>query len=133
MRRELGKLRRAGFTLTEMLVASFISVAVVAGTYSVSVHSFRLLRAASNRNAALDSARSAMEYLRTLPFNDSDLAEGTYASPLADLEFNYNVALVSSNGLLKRVVVQTPWYNTVTERQSFVELAGVVGSPLHEE
>lgn len=132
---------KAGFTLSEMVVASLLAVLVVAGTYSVATHSFRLLRAASNRTAALGSAGSVMEYLLTCSLNDDILAVNKskeyHGSPFSDLEFkdiHYTVSTVESNKLfiLKQIVVKAPWNNVVTGKVSTNELTVMMGSSLHE-
>ena len=71
-----GRVRKnkRGFTLTETVVAMGISLLVIGSFYTLFSHSMAVMRAASAKTAAMDKARLAIEYARTLDCNSDEMA-----------------------------------------------------------
>lgn len=127
------KMPKAAFTLVEVMVAMFISVIAVSSTYMLLTYSRDLLRSSSNRIEAFNNARGALEYLRTLEFDSSELNIGNHATTLNGQTFQYNIARYDSDDDLKQITVQSDWNSELSDAVRQVELMSVVSAPLHTE
>jgi prepilin-type N-terminal cleavage/methylation domain-containing protein len=98
-------LRRAGFTLVEICVASAILALIAASVLGVLVVGRRSASLAENHLAALHIARSTLETLGNKPFNSTELQIGT--TQLPGNRGNYVVESVDAR--TKNVTVNIDW------------------------
>jgi prepilin-type N-terminal cleavage/methylation domain-containing protein len=124
---------KAAFTLIEVLVAMFISVMAVSSTYMLLTYSRDILRSSSNRIEALNNARTAMEYVRSLDFDSEKLDINNYTPTVNGLTFWYNVAEYDGNDALKQITVRTDWTSELSDAVRQVELVTIISAPLHSE
>jgi len=83
-----------GFTLIETCIAMVVMMVVGLGATSLFLYSMRSNAGGNNRSQALAIAQQRLEELRTLTFNDPQLALGESTSTVV----LQNVAAVSSGG-----------------------------------
>jgi Tfp pilus assembly protein PilV len=117
--------RTEGFSLVEVMVASF---GVVLGLAGVLVAFSALVRTARMVNAegqALHQARQQIEQLRTYSFASPELAVGTHVIPGGE-------CLISSNSALTRRITVTQYAVTPNNATSRVSLTTVLTSVLHK-
>jgi Tfp pilus assembly protein PilV len=127
--------KKCGFTLTETCVAVLVGALMVMSISKLLTHSVYTSRNASNRLSALHEARTAMEYLHSLDYNDSSLSVGTWtlaADPDAvaalSVDCNYSV---SESGNLKTITVQIPW-TSLFSGVNQVEISSFLSRALHD-
>lgn len=125
---------KSAFTLIEVLIAMFISVMAVSSTYMLINHSRDILRSSSNRIEALNNARTAMEYVRSLNFDSDKLEVGkTYTPTVGGLTFWYNVTKYDGKDALKQISVRADWTSELSDAVRQIELVTVISAPLHSE
>lgn len=123
---------KAAFTLIEVMIATFISVIAVSSTYMLITYSRDILRSSSNRIEALNNARGAIEYLRTLEFDDGKLdIKNNYPLILNGQASSYNVSQYDGDNTLKQITLQTAWTSEVSDTVRQVELISVFSKSLH--
>ncbi|MDF7805942.1 type II secretion system protein [Pontiellaceae bacterium B12219] len=124
---------KSAFTLIEVLIAMFISVMAVSSTYMLLTYSRDILRSSSNRIEAMNNARTAMEYVRSLDFDSEKLDINNYTPTVNGLTFWYNVAEYDGNDALKQITVRTDWTSELSDAVRQVELVTIISAPLHSE
>lgn len=130
------KQKKAAFSFIEVLIALFIAAFTCTSTYYLTMQAINIFWSASARIDAINDARCAMEYLRTLSFDDSDLDVGTRSKTLSsdqyyDLDFRYSVAKFNSNEEIKNITVQVDWTSKASGVTRFVELNSLLSGTLH--
>lgn len=97
---------RAGFTLTEAIVASVVLAMVFTALLSAISVARRSVSLAENHRAAVHLARGAIEDLRRFGYTAPELAVGT--RPLPDGRGSYKV-VADANGWDKDITVNIDW------------------------
>jgi type II secretory pathway pseudopilin PulG len=127
--------KKCGFTLTETCVATLVGALMVVSISKLLTHSVNNSRNASSRLSALHEARTAMEYLHSLDYDDDSLSVGTWTLAadtnsvvVLDVDCNYTV---TESGYLKKIVIQVPWTNLFTG-VSQVEISSFLSKALHD-
>ncbi|MDZ8120309.1 type IV pilus modification PilV family protein [Pontiella agarivorans] len=126
-----GKAKKGGFTLIEVLVASFISVMAVSSAFMLLTQSMDILRSSSNRLDALQQTRGAVEYLRSLAFTEDELNIGNHTTTRNGQQFSYTVSKYEGDDNLKLINVRTNWRSEVADADRELELETVICAPLH--
>lgn len=129
--RSKSKKEKQGFTLVEVAVATFISVLVVTTSFLVIQHSIQVIRSAENRENAVHETRTAMEYLRTLSFDDTKLNVGSHSMTLNGLDFSYDVTLFLSNASLKQIEVTVNWMSLSSGQIRPMKFTSMISNVLH--
>lgn len=124
---------KAGMTLIEVLVATFISVLVTTSAFAMLSHSSRTFSASATRTQALNDARIAIEYLRSLAYSSPELQTGTDQTLDIDGKlFTYSVTLFNGNQQTKNITVKTDWTSPLSDKTRSIQLSGIIASPLHQ-
>lgn len=126
--------KKEGFTLIETVVAAFIGGLLVASISALLTNSTYISRNASRKLEALHGARSAMEYLTSLDYNDTLLTEGTWSLAAVTnstlvLGARCDYTIVES-GRMKQITVQVPWTSLFTGENQ-VEMTSLLSKALH--
>lgn len=69
-------MKRKGFTLIEILISFTIVVILVMGAAQLTIHSLFVKRRSDMTVRSAELASSKLEYLKALPFESQELAEG---------------------------------------------------------
>lgn len=69
--------KKHGVTLIEVLLSSSIVILLIMGLAQLTLHSLYVKRIADYRLRSAELAASKLEYLKSFPFDSTELAEGT--------------------------------------------------------
>jgi prepilin-type N-terminal cleavage/methylation domain-containing protein len=118
---------RGGFTLVEVMVATFLFALVMTAVITTMMTAGRMGQSARNRLDALHHARASMEELYGSSFTDSDLQAGTHTLSRGGLTGGYTVTDLTP-GPMKRVEL---FYTYASfGRTARVELEGRISDAL---
>lgn len=124
-----GKRNRAGFTLSEVLIAAVI----LGGGLSIFMTTFNMaaksIYNARNQTIAMNQAREPVEQRRILKYGNPLLNVGTYTVT----GFQYRATVVISTGRTneKTIVSSVIWTNYMTRAASTTRYATIVCHALH--
>jgi prepilin-type N-terminal cleavage/methylation domain-containing protein len=99
-----------GFTLIELLISFTILVILVTGAAQLTIHSVFVKRRSDIAVRSAELASAKLEYLKALPFESEELAEGSSVDRFQDIprsesyQRKWQIYEVSSN--LKRIEIE---------------------------
>jgi Tfp pilus assembly protein PilV len=98
-----------GFALLELLIASTLAIIYITGIIQAVTFSLEVSRRCQARNASTEAAASALEILKSRPFEHPSLSERTWSdqidSPLpVDLYRKFQIVALSPS--LKRIEIE---------------------------
>jgi Tfp pilus assembly protein PilV len=105
-----GKTDSSGFTLLELLIASTLVIIFITGIVQAVTLSLNVYRRCLSRNAAANAAVSALERLKSRPFDHPSLAEQAWNdqidTPLLPVAISRKCRITDVSASLKRIDIE---------------------------
>lgn len=100
----------SGFTLLELLIASTLTIIYITGIIQAVTLSHKVSRRCLARNTATEAAVSALEMLKSRPFEHPSLSEQCWSdqidSPLLPVDLHREFRIVAISPSLKRIEIE---------------------------